>query len=152
MKGEQARRGQDATKGQFKIGVAVREVEDALAAASWQRGQAWTRTVHNALQVMRDVLRATRQSADAEDSLLSQIALEEPRLEARARRLRGEYSELERVVESLCTQLETLSEEKNKVEDVRQSVRRMISALRLIEAKEAELLYEAFLVDIGNVD
>jgi prefoldin subunit 5 len=101
---------------------------------------------------MQRVLRATRHAADAEDSLLSQIAEEAPRLEPRARRLRAEYSELERVVESLCAQLETLSETKNEVEDVRGKVRRMISELRLVEAKEAELLYEAFLVDIGNGD
>ena len=145
---EQAERSQAASEEQYRIGVAVRELEDVLATASWKRDQAWKEAVHDALLAVQRVLRATRQSANAEDSLLSQVAKEAPRLEPRTRRVRDEYAELERVIGSLCDQLGTQSE----VEDVRQRLRWMISALRRVETKETELLYEAFLVDIGDGD
>jgi chromosome segregation ATPase len=141
-----------------KMGQAVQELRDALAAASWQREQRWHRMVQNALATLHSALQETRESADTTGSLLSQVVTEAPRLQARVERVREQYASLEQNIGSLRDQLGFIESElpeqetRKQVEEVRRNLHEMLMALHHIEAAETELLYEAFEVDIGEVD
>lgn len=133
--------------------VAARELENALSAASWHRERDWHRRVQDSLLVLQTALKDTRNSADEEGSLLSDVVSEAPRLDTRVRRIRDEYEELERHVESLRFQLAELeNDEEQNVDDIRQRLNWLITALQHVQSKETELLYEAFQVDIGLGD
>lgn len=133
--------------------VAARELENALSAASWHRERDWYRRVQDSLLVLQAALRDTRDSADEEGSLLSDVVAEAPRLDSRVSRIRDEYEDLERQVESLRFQLAEMgTEEEKDVDDIRQRLSWLVTALQYVQSKETEVLYEAFQVDIGLGD
>lgn len=134
---------------------AARELEDALAAASYRREGPWNVRVQDALNRLWTTLVASRESANAPDSLLSQIVEAAPRLEGRVQQLQLEYGDLTRQVEGLRRQLSERPADplpSGDTEDLRQRIGWLTTALQHVQAKETELLYEAFQVDIGQGD
>lgn len=152
-KANRAEQTQAARDERVRMVVAARELENALSAASWHRERDWYRRVQDSLIVLQTALRDTRDAANEEGSLLSDVVTEAPRLESRVRRIRDEYEDLERHVESLRFQLAEIgTEEEQNVDDIRQRLSRLITALQHVQSKETELLYEAFQVDVGVGD
>ena len=131
--------------------VAARELENVLSAASWHQKAFWKQRVRDALILLQTALKDSRELADAEGSLFSEVTRETPRLDSRVRCIREEYEDIERHVASLRSQLsQDSTAEERDVEDLRQRLRRLITSLQHVQAKETELLYEAFQVDIGH--
>jgi hypothetical protein len=128
------------------LGV-MRKLEDGLAAASTTRERRWVERVYGVLLELQDVLKETRESADANGSLLDQLVDEYPRLHGRAQRLRTEYDKLQQLIQTLVQSID-----RDNVETVRQQLGSLLTKLRTVQAQETELLFEAFHVDIGVGD
>ncbi|TWU27635.1 hypothetical protein [Bythopirellula polymerisocia] len=144
---------QVAREARTRMVVATRELENALAAASWHREDLWHQHVHDTLVVLQTSLSDTCNSANSEESLMSEVVTESPRLESKVRRIRAEYADLENHVESLQACFSKPAENtEDDVADIRQRLGWLITALKHVQSKETELLYEAFQVDIGHCD
>jgi hypothetical protein len=85
--------------------------------------------------------------------MLSDIEQEEPRLRNRVMQLRQHYSVLHRRVGELRSQLtDPTAPEGVDFTDVRRRLERLAAELRYQQAREADLVYEAYTVDLGAGD
>jgi uncharacterized coiled-coil DUF342 family protein len=142
-----AQASQQAREERSRMLDVMRKLEDGLAAASTTRERRWVERVNDILLELRDVLKETRESADARGSLLDQLVDEYPRLHGRAQRLRAEYDKVQQLIQTLVQSIDS-----DNVETVRQQLGSLLTKLRTAQAQETELIFEAFHVDIGVGD
>jgi hypothetical protein len=125
--------------------LAMHELEDALATAAPAREARWHETVLGALAVLGDATREEAENAQQADSLLSDIAFNQPRLRNRVRRLRTQYRQLQETIDSLQHEFgENPAEADVDVADVRQRLAWLLASLRHQRARESDLIYEAY--------
>jgi hypothetical protein len=134
--------------------LAMHELEAALAAAAPTREARWHERVLGALAVLGDVMRAEAENAKQPDSLLSDIAFNQPRLRNRVRRLRTQYLQLQETIGSLVHEFERSDDAVVDVGDIRQRLAWLLTGLRHQRARESDLIYEAyyeaFRTDLGQ--
>ncbi len=145
---EQRRIDQDRTL------VAVHELEQALGTAAPAREARWRETVLDALLVLGDAAREEAENADRPDSLLSDVAFNQPRLRSRVRGLRTQHRQLQQSIDGLQHELHEAGDAKVDFADIRQRVAWLLTALRHQRARESDLIYEAyyeaFQTDLGR--
>jgi hypothetical protein len=145
---EQRRADQDRTL------VAMHELEEALATAAPAREARWRETVLDALLVLGGATRQEAENAEQPDSLLSDIAFNQPRLRSRVRGLRTQYRHLQQSIEELRGQFEAADDDVVDFSDIRQRLAWLLTALRHQRARESDLIheayYEAFRTDLGR--
>jgi hypothetical protein len=127
--------------------LAMQELEQALAAASTTRERQWLDRVRQTLVELQTALRETRLTADTAGGLLAELVQEYPRLHGRAERLRADYDTLQRHIEEL---VQTINGD--AADTVRERLGNLLTRLRVVQARETELIFEAFHVDIGAGD
>src|SRR5689334_11707213 len=98
-------RSRGAREDRTRMRLAVRDLEQALATASFDRENVWTQRLIDSLGTLQTALRETRVSADSEGSMLGGLVHEFPRLQGRAARLRKDYDVLQKQVEKICLDL-----------------------------------------------
>lgn len=135
--------------------LAMHELEDALATAAPTREARWHETVLGALAVLGDATRQEAENARLPDSLLSDIAFNQPRLRNRVRRLRTQYRQLQETIDSLQHEFADKPDDAVvDVADVRQRLAWLLTGLRHQRARESDLIYgayyEAFRTDLGQ--
>jgi hypothetical protein len=146
---EQRRVDQDRTL------LAMHELEEALGTAAPAREARWRETVLGALVILGDATREEAQNAEQPDSLLSDIAFNQPRLRSRVRGLRTQYRQLQQSIDALRREFEE-SRDAAVVDfaDIRQRLAWLLTALRHQRARESDLIYEAyyeaFRIDLGR--
>lgn len=131
---------------------ALHQVEHFAGAAATGREQAWTADIGDALAVLEAALSEQGRNSGASDSPLSDIEAQEPRLRNRVTQLRQRYADLERRIEELRGQLDTTPGGSADVTDTRHRLENLAAELRYLRAREADLVYEAYSVDIGAGD
>lgn len=124
--------------------AAMHTLEAALAEAAPGREERWREIVLEALAVLGQVTTEEAENADRPDSLLSDLALTQPRLRNRVRGVRLQYRQLRDTIASMQSELERKSEETLDFSDVRQRLGWILTALRHQRARESDLLYEAY--------
>jgi hypothetical protein len=133
--------------------LAIQDLEQALATASFDREGVWAQRLIDTLGSLQTALRETRESAHSEGSMLGVLVREFPRLQGRADRLRKDYDALQKQVEKMCLDLLVDSPTSPRdVEQTREQLARLLAKLRHVQAIETELLFEAYQVDIGVGD
>ena len=133
--------------------LAIQDLEQALATASFDREGVWAQRLIDSLGSLQTALRETRESAQSEGSMLGVLVRECPRLQGRADRLRKDYDALQKQVEKIC--LDLLADSPTSPQDVeqtREQLAHLLAKLRHVQAIETELLFEAYQVDIGVGD
>jgi hypothetical protein len=146
---EQRRIDQDRTL------LAMHELEDALGTAAPAREARWRETVLGALVVLSDAIRDEAENAERPDSLLSDVAFNQPRLRSRVRGLRTQYRQLQQSIDALRRELEE-ADDAAVVDfaDIRQRLAWLLTALRHQRARDSDLIYEAyyeaFRTDLGR--
>ena len=123
---------------------AVHRLEAALSEAASLREEPWRASVLEALSVLDESTAEEAENAKRPDSLLSDLAHNQPRLRNRARAIRLQY---EKVCESILSLRQELSEGGDAVvdyADVRQRLGWVLTALRHQRARESDLIYEAY--------
>jgi len=131
---------------------ALHQLEHFAGAAATGRENAWTAEVGDALTALEAALSEQGRHSGESDSPLSDIEVQEPRLRNRVTQLRQRYHELERRIEELRSQLDTTARACADVGDIRHRLENLAAELRYLRAREADLVYEAYSVDIGAGD
>jgi hypothetical protein len=132
---------------------ALHVLEFCAATAAPGRETDWLARVRAGLEVLEGALGEQEQNSALSDSTLSDIEQEEPRLRNRVIQLRRRHRDLHLRVGELRSQLEesTASEGIDFV-DIRRRLERLAAELRYQQAREADLVYEAYTVDLGVGD
>lgn len=124
--------------------AAMHDLEAALATPAPRREDDWRRSVEAALEVLDAITAEEAGNADRPDSLLSDIARNQPRLRNRVRGVRLQYRHLREAIVSLRRELGERPEAGLDYGDVRQRLGWALAALRHQRARESDLIYEAY--------
>lgn len=142
-----------ARENRARMLLAIQDLEQALAAASFDREGVWAQRLIDSLGSLQTALRETGESADSEDSMLGVLVSDFPRLQGRADRLRKDYDALQKQVEKICLDLLVDSPASPRdVEQTREQLAHLLARLRYVQSIETELLFEAYQVDVGVGD
>ncbi|MGH2722028.1 MAG: hypothetical protein ACRDJO_10560 [Actinomycetota bacterium] len=123
---------------------AMQRLEAALESAAPGREGRWRDEVTAALRILDEATTEEAENANRPDSLLSDIALTQPRLRTRVRGVRTQYRSLGDTLRSLRQELEGPDDAAPDFADIRQRLAWLLGALRHQRARESDLIYEAF--------
>jgi len=135
---ETRRSDQDRTLG------AMHRLEEALESAAPGRERRWRDEVMSGLVVLGEATAQEAENADRPDSLLSDIAHDQPRLRNRVRGIRTQYQQLHERIEGLERELRQPQDAAPDFSDLRQRLTWVLTALRHVRARESDLIYEAY--------
>jgi ATP phosphoribosyltransferase regulatory subunit HisZ len=124
--------------------AAMHAVEAALAAAAPGREPAWRDALVTALATLEQATGDEQANADEPDSLLSDIARTQPRLRTAVRGLRAHYRQLHAAVASMRADLDDPDALVVDFADIRQRLGWVLAALRHQQARESDVIYEAY--------
>lgn len=134
--------------------LAMHELEAALGTAAPARERRWREVVLSALAVLGDAIGEEAENAEQPDSLLSDVAFNQPRLRNRVRGLRTQYRQLQQSINGLRGEFEESDDAVVDFADIRQRLAWLLTALRHQRARESDLIYEAyyeaFRIDLGR--
>jgi hypothetical protein len=131
---------------------ALQELELRAGSPAPGREAQWLEQVLHALDTLETMLATQHQNSADDASILADIQREQPRFHNRVVQLRRDYHALHEAVSRLRTQLEAIPPDEIHSTDVRQRLDRVATELRYQRAREADLIYEAFNVDLGAGD
>jgi hypothetical protein len=130
--------------------LAMQQLEAALAATAPRREQTWLVGVRAALDVLAETAASETRNAEQPDSLLSDIARSQPWLRNRTRGLRLHYRQLQDTIASLRDELDEPGETPVDFADLRQRLSSVLTGLRHQQARESDLIYEAYYDAFGS--
>lgn len=122
--------------------AAAHQLEAAVEAGATGREVAWRRDVVAALERLDQATAEEEANAARPDSLVSDIARNDPRLRHRVHGLRIQYRHVRDTIDALRTELADPNTHV-EVADLRQRFSWLLYALRHQRAREADLIYEA---------
>jgi len=140
----QQRRVDDRTVDQDRTLAAMHQLEAALGAAAPRREQAWSNEVRRTLGILGEAAREEAENAAQPDSLLYDIARTQPWLRNRVRRLRIHYRQLRDAIAALQDELDAAAGQAVDFTDIRQRLAWVLAGLRHQQARESDLIYEAY--------
>jgi hypothetical protein len=123
---------------------AMHRLEGALSEAAARREEPWCASVLEALSVLEEVTTEEAENAKRPDSLLSDLARNQPLLRNRARAVRLQYEKVCDTIVSLRQELEEHGDAAVDYADVRERLGWVLTALRHQRARESDLIYEAY--------
>lgn len=132
--------------------AAIHALDHALATAAPGREQLWLQEVLSCLRTLEDALSGQGARGDDADGLLTDIAQMEPRFEIRVRQLREQLADIRRTAASLRSQMAESADFHPDYADIRQQLNWMLTKLRHYRARETDLIFEAYNLDIGQGD
>ena len=126
---------------------ALSDLELALAAAAPGREDEWRAGVRDALDALHEVWTRHIIDTEAPGAFLDELVDETPRLANAAQRLRDEHGE---ILSEMLAAEETIRQRPVDVVDLRSRLTAMLCMLAAHRQRGADLVYEAFDVDIGG--
>lgn len=123
--------------------VALEAANSGPADADWSAG------VLHALEVTSAVLRQHVDTVEADDGLFVKIANDAPHVMPRVETLRHEHADLLARTQSM---LETCRAGSCSADDLREGVLALVTALSRHRHRGADLIYEAYQVDVSAAD
>jgi len=132
---------------------AMLALEDAVASPT-EMGEPWRLRVSQAAEHMRDMIDEHTHETERPDGFLERIVSDAPRLVNRVQRIRSEHVDLQRQAGHLLGMLDDTPSGALSIhaDDVRDEVMRLVGALARHRQRGADLIYEAYEVDIGEGD
>jgi uncharacterized coiled-coil DUF342 family protein len=142
-----------------RLVFAMHRLEACLGQAAPGRESDWQDEVSNALDLLLAAMRESRECVQRDDGLIEEVMLEKPFLVKRIKNLRAEFDGLFNQASALQDQIKDARETQQKCHtqqigfaDLRQRMSWLLTALRHHQAKESDLVFEAFNIDIGVGD
>jgi hypothetical protein len=132
-----------AREHRVKLRQAMVDVEQAAAGAAGD--PTWRADLTAALTELLSAFDGHVEEVDAPDGLLKELVQLAPRLQARVAKLDGEHPELRTMIESAIGVVEA-----GDVADVRSETMAALGALAAHRTAGADLVYDAYNVDIGG--
>jgi hypothetical protein len=123
--------------------AAMHRLEMALESAAPGRDGSWLGEVKVALFVLGAAMKNEAESAARPDSLLSDIAHNQPRLRNRVRGIRTLYRQILEQIGQLERELQP-HDVPPDFADLRQRLAWLLTALRYVRGRESDLVYEAY--------
>jgi hypothetical protein len=129
-------------------------LEEAISSPAAGRIPAWTASVLKEMTEVRDAFSQHVIVTEKPDGLYDEILERAPRLEANVRRLREEHPEIVKGIEETMTRLEhvDIGLEAWPLEKARDDLQRFIGSVIRHRQRGADLVWEAYNVDIGGVE
>jgi hypothetical protein len=124
--------------------AAMHSLEKALETAAPMREGSWRDDVMAALTVLGEATTQEAENSDRPESLLSDIAHNQPRLRNRVRGIRTQYRQLCERIGEVDRELQERGGPTKDFSDLRQRIAWVLTALRHVRARESDLLYEAY--------
>jgi hypothetical protein len=124
--------------------AAMHRLEKALESAAPRREGGWRDEVMAALTVLGEATAQEAENANRPDSLLSDIAHNQPRLRNRVRGIRTQHLQLRERIGELDSELHQSRDAAPDFADLRQRLAWVLTALRHVRARESDLLYDAY--------
>jgi len=128
---------------------ALGEVERSLASPAAGREEAWVKTLHADLQRLSESLDLHIQASEGPGGLLEEILHDEPRLAHKVDRARKEHQELRYRTDRA---LDAVSDPAADIRGAREQVVEVLGGIVRHRHLGADLVYEAFSVDIEAGD
>jgi chromosome segregation ATPase len=149
---DQQRSGLDARRADHDRTLeAMQRLEAALGEAAPGREEPWRDEVRQALSILEAATAEEADNARRPDSLLSDLAHNQPRLRNRARALRLQYAKIRDTIALLREELDQGADNGVDYADTRQRLGWVLTSLRHQRARESDLIYEAY-YDAFKVD
>jgi hypothetical protein len=124
--------------------VAMHVLEAALESAAPGREHGWRDRVDAALQELETVVEVEHANARKPDSLLADLERSHPRLRSRVHGVQAQYGIIRNTLAAIRRELAASTAETPDFADLRQRLSWLLSTLRHQQARESDLLYEAY--------
>ena len=132
----------------IRLREALQELEAALAAPMTGCLDGWVRQLSAAVQHIREAFAAHVSITEGHGGLFDQIRTDAPRLVTALARLRREHRDISAELAAAGERLEVTGEA--GMERVREQLTAALTALSRHRQRGADLLYEAYQVDLGG--
>ena len=130
---------------------ALLELEQALGAPAGDDAPAWAAAVRVPVESLRRVLDAHVAGTEGDEGFFAEVSDHAPHLIPAVQRLRSEHDPLLATTEALSVRLDSLATDA-EVEQVRDDGIELIGRLLTHRHRGAELVYDAYSVDISTGD
>jgi hypothetical protein len=129
-------------------------LEEGLSSPAAGRIPDWTATVLKEMHEVRDAFGQHVVVTEQSDGLYDEILDRAPRLAGNVRRLREEHPEIQAGIDTMLERLENteIGSDHWPLEQARDDLQRFIGRVIKHRQRGADLVWEAYNVDIGGVD
>ncbi len=129
-------------------------LEEALSSPAAARIPDWTATVLKEMHEVRDAFTQHITVTEQTDGLYDEILDRAPRLEGNVRRLREEHPEIRTGIDSMLERLENteIGTDVWPLDQARDDLQRFIGRVIKHRQRGADLVWEAYNVDIGGLE
>jgi len=141
-----------AREARHGIRRAMGEIETALATAASGRAPAWSSELADRIQVLRKAFGHHVELTESPKGFLSEIVDHAPRLAHAAEKLRVEHAAIAAAIDRGSVAVRSAGEDPGGVEDAREAVLELLQQLVRHRQRGADLVYEAYNVDIEAGD
>jgi len=131
---------------------AIGELDSALATAAVGRESAWSSELTRRLDVLREAFDNHVAVTESPTGFLSEIVDRAPRLAHAVEKLRLEHASITAALDQASVTSQLVGESPSGVENAREAVLELLHRLALHRQKGAEVVYEAYEVDIEAGD
>jgi len=132
---------------------AIHLLESHAGSAAPGRKEEWLARIRAALETLRGALSEQAANSLGPDSLLSTIRTEQPHLCPKIDQLRRRYQTVSEQIDELNAELRSLAKpDEIDVADIRQTLDLITTEFRYQRARESDLVYEAYSLDLGEGD
>ncbi len=143
---------EDGRSERVRILMASHRAESCLTAAAPGREYAWKDSVQNALSLLRASLHEASGRGESAGGLIAALKTEDAGYSHRIDRLQQEFGEIVRRCDSTIEHLAYQGKDESiDFADIRQRVTWLLTSLKHHQAREADLIFEAYGLDIGLV-
>jgi hypothetical protein len=132
--------------------AAIEQVERSLARPAGERAAQWASALREQLELLSDALERHVVATEGDGGLLANIVDEAPRLAHRVDKMRREHVDLRSQVDELLSGLHAEAITADAVDATRERVVTLLSGLARHRQQGADLVYEAYNVDIEAAD
>ena len=130
---------------------ALLDLEGALAGAAPGRAQAWADSVRATLVHVRDSFAAHIDVTEGAGGLYQEVLAQAPRLSSAVNRLQHEHAEIAGALDEVDQRLDApISDADARVESIRDAAITLMGLLVRHRQRGADLVYEAYDVEIGG--
>jgi hypothetical protein len=133
---------------------AIVHLEEAISSPAAGRIPVWTSSVLKEMTEVRDAFGQHVIVTEKPDGLYDEILERAPRLENNVRRLREEHPEIVKAIEETITRLEQvdIGQDAWPLDKARDDLQRFIGSVIRHRQRGADLVWEAYNVDIGGIE
>lgn len=132
---------------------AMIEAEDAIAAAAPGRFAEWTEAVLKALVHVHTAFHSHIEIAEGDEGVYEEVLEREPRLRDAVEKMKNEHPEVLAMIHEPYNRLRLrAADEYIPAEEIRDAVMKVLGKITRHRQKGADLVWEAYYVDLGGLD